>query len=282
MLAEENSPLSFQRQEGWDPRVHVAQCGDLVRAHLIVCERFVLVYDTLLGPKSGSWLRSQALDLGQGRPILVVNSHADWDHYFGNMSFPDTILASEQCAQRITGAVGLAELQKKRQEHPTSYDTVTLRGPTVHLQGSTTIDGGDLLIKLLPTPGHRPDHLALHLPQIATLFPGDCVEDPIPLIDEESCPSSHTIAELITSLEMMLALKPAWVLANHAPAQAGTTRIEANLSYLRRLQQEADRAPNLENLQQAFPANPSWATFYQKAHQSHLQFAWEQITRFAS
>ena len=53
MQAEEGHLLKLSSNQGWDPRIQVAECGDLVRAYLIKTERFLLVYDTLLGPKSG-------------------------------------------------------------------------------------------------------------------------------------------------------------------------------------------------------------------------------------
>ena len=276
MLVEENLPLAFEASAGWDPRIHCAKCGDLVRAYLIVCQRFVLVYDTLLGPKSGGWLREAALGMAEGRPLLVVNSHADWDHYFGNMSFPDTILASRLCSQRIAGKVGAAELEKKRREHPSCYDAVRLVPPTVAVEGETVLDGGDLTVHLLPTAGHRPDHLALWIAEIATLFPGDCVEDPVPLVDEDSGPASRTLAELIASLESMAALAPEWVLANHAPPQRGIGRISANLAYLRDLRDRATAASSLEELATACPAAAQWGEFYRNAHHAQIRMAWEQ------
>lgn len=276
MLVEENLALSLEPNGGWDERIHCAKCGDLVRAYAVVCQRFVLVYDTLLGPKSGGWLRQKALEWADGRPLLVVNSHADWDHYFGNMAFPEPILASRQCALRISSGVGAAELKKKQREHPACYGEVRLVTPTVALEGEALLDGGDLTFHLLPTRGHRPDHLALWIPEIATLFPGDCVEDPIPLVDEDSAPESHTVHELVESLQTMAALAPEWVLANHAAPEPGTSRIEANLAYLRRLQTLAAEALSLEELRQAMPAENSWSPFYREAHQAQTRMAWEQ------
>ena len=138
MIVEESLRLQCEPNAGWDPRVTVAKCGEMVRAYLIATERFVLVYDTLLGPKSGAWLHDKALALAQGRPLVVFNSHADWDHYFGNMCFPDaTIISSHLCAERITGGVGAAELAKKVAEHPRCYGEVRLLAPTITVEGVT-------------------------------------------------------------------------------------------------------------------------------------------------
>ena len=276
MIVEEGLELSIEANIGWDPRIKVAKCGDLVRAYIIKSERFVLVYDTLLGPQSGSWLRQQALMFGSDNPILVVNSHADWDHYFGNMAFSDTILGTKLCADRIQGGVGAMELAKKRTEHPDSYKTVSLVAPSVQAPGGFRLDGGDLTFELLHTPGHRPDHLALWIPEIKTLFPGDCVEEPIPLVDEDSKVYDETVQELVDSLEQFLKCKPQWVLANHAAPENGTERVQENLQYLKGLQEFALQSKDLAELNAHCPADSDWSDSYRTAHQNQVRMAWEQ------
>lgn len=278
MLVEENLTLRFEPPGGWDPRIHMAVCGNLVRAYLIESERFVLVYDTLLGPLSGGLLRQKALEVACGRPLLVVNSHSDWDHVYGNMVFPEPILGSRLCTERLLGAAGQTEWAKKCQEHPDWYPAVRLVPPSVALEGGAVLHGGDLTFELLPTTGHRPDHLALWIREIATLLPGDCVEDPIPLVDEDSTPDSCTVEELKRSLDRLAALQPAWVLANHAPPEAGTGRLQANRDYLQRLQDQAAQAQDLDQLRQALPTPEAWGDFYREAHRQQLRMAWEQRT----
>lgn len=277
MLVEENLPLEFQANAGWDPRFHVAKCGELVRSYLIESQRFLVVYDTLLGPKSGGWLRREAERLAQGRPIVVVTSHADWDHYFGNQCFEDRlILGSRACYVRVAGEVGHSELEKKRAESPACYADVRLVAPNLILDGPGQLDGGDLSFQLLPTVGHRPDHLALYIPECSTLLPGDCVEDPIPLVDEDSDLTDNTVEELKQSLQLMLELRPEWVLANHAAPEQGTARLQSNLEYLQNLQRAALAARSLEDLRRETPADSSWSDFYRQAHSCQVRMAWEQ------
>lgn len=275
MKAEENLELEVEPNAGWDPRIRVAKCGALVRSYLLKTDNFLLIYDTLLGPKSGQWLRQQALDFAEGRPLLVVNSHADWDHYFGNMCFPEPILGSTQCYRRITQGVGEKERRMKLKEHPQDYADLKLVAPSILVE-QATLQGGDLSVQVLATLGHRPDHLALYIPEINTLLPGDCVEDPIPLVDEDSQPGDQTLEQLCTSLQTMLDLNPSWVLANHAAPESGTGRMEANLAYLRSLQRQTQTASSLEELQESHPPSSEWDEFYQKAHRNQLRMAWEQ------
>lgn len=279
-LVEENLEVSVEPGD-WDPRIRCIKCGDLVRSYLIKTERFLLVYDTLLGPKSGAFLKSQAEEFAQGRTIMVVNSHADWDHYFGNMMFSGPILGTKLMEQRVTGGTGAKELEQKQKEHPGCYKDVQLTPPTVGLSGDTSLYGGDLTIKLLVSKGHRPDHLAMYIPEIQTLFPGDCVEDPIPLVDEDSDQTSHTLQELIESLQGFLQLEPSWVLANHAQPEDSVHRIQANVSYLQNLQTQAQEAQSLDDLRKALPADQQWDEFYQKAHHNQTRMAWQQTRRRA-
>lgn len=279
MIVEENLEVSLEPNGGWDPRIQIVRCGDVVRAYLIKTERFVLVYDTLLGPKSGGFLRAQALEFGQGLDLLVVNSHADWDHYFGNMAFPETILATNLAVRRIKGEYGQRELAQKRSDSLESYQDVVLRPPTVGLPSHATLHGGDLTLELSLSKGHRPDHLSLYIPQIATLFPGDCVEEPIPLVDEDSDEKSRTFDELIASLHQFVRLNPEWVLANHAAPERGVNRIVRNLKYLEELRQKALKATSLQSLAETNPPDPDWGDFYRKAHNNQVRMAWEQTRR---
>jgi len=276
MIVEENMEISVETNTGWDPRIVSIKCGDLVRAYLIKTEKFVVVYDTLLGPKSGGFLKERALELAEGRKLIVVNSHSDWDHYFGNMVFDEPILSTEMMIKRIASGLGRKELDKKRKEHPESYQDVVLTSPTIGLPAYASLHGGDLTVELTLVKGHRPDHLCLYIPEIATVLPGDCVEDPIPLVDEESDEKSRTLTEFIDTLHRFLRVQPKWVLANHAAPQEGVTRVEANLAYLENIQLQARQAQSLDQLIAENPASQEWDTFYQGAHRNNLRMAWQQ------
>ena len=154
---EENLEVSVEPNHGWDSRIKCIKCGDLVRSYLIKTKRFVLVYDTLLGPKSGGFLREQALMFADGTPLVVVNSHADWDHYFGNMMFPEMILGSQLRVKRVTGQVGQKELEEKRREHPRDK------------WGEQENNGFDFVRILFPNVSA---FIAPEITQIAQLFPG--------------------------------------------------------------------------------------------------------------
>ncbi len=270
MLVEQDLTLELLPNGGWDARIEVVQVGDLVRSHLIYTQNFTVVYDTLLGPLSGAYLARRAAE--RGKPVLVVDSHSDWDHYWGNQCFSAPILGLQLTAERILGDFGKAELSKKSEEHA-SYGAVKLVAPTIRLQGETTLDGGDLTLHLLHTPGHRPDHLALYIPEIRTLLPGDAVETPFALLDEVN-PQSD-LEQMEATLERFLALDVDWLLCNHAPPQAGKELVRSNLDFYRRLKHQARLSDSVESLIRQFPyTGPADADFYRKDHARICQAAW--------
>ena len=273
MQVEAGLKLELLENQGWDSRIEGVQVGTLVRSHLIYTQNFTVVYDTLLGPLSGGFLAQRIQQRAPDKPVLVVVSHSDWDHYCGNQCFSCPILGLELAAQRILGEFGAAELAQKSLEHP-SYAQVRLVAPNVRLQGEFSLHGGDLTLQLLHTPGHRPDHLALYIPEIATLLPGDAVETPFALLDEGQ-PSTQ-LAAMQTTLQRFLDLDINWLLCNHAPPQAGKALIEGNLAYYRGLIEAARTSDSLDLMLQCFPyTGPADQDFYRKDHERICAAAWE-------
>lgn len=270
MQVEEGHPIRVLENHGWDPRIEIIQVGEVVRCHLISTEKFVVVYDTLLGPQSGAFLKQRL----QGRTPLIVNSHSDWDHYWGNQCFDGTpILGLQLCAERIEGDFGQAELTRKRAENP-HYSEVKLVAPNVRLQGECTIHGGDLTLQLLHTPGHRPDHLAIYIPEIATLLPGDAVETPFALLDEGQ--PNEDLTNMQLTLQRFLELDVAWLLCNHAPPQPGKELVQSNLDYYRKLVYKAQNSGSLEQLKVRFKyPGPADQDFYKKEHERICEAAWK-------
>lgn len=273
MLVEADLPLQWLDNQGWDPRIEIVQVGSLVRSHLIYTQRFTVVYDTLLGPQSGGCLAQRVQQRAPDKPVVVVVSHSDWDHCWGNQCFEGLILGLQLTAERILGEVGAKELETKIQEHP-SYARVRRVAPNLCLNGEARLDGGDLTLQLLHTPGHRPDHLALYVPEIHTLLPGDAVETPFALLDEVD-PRQDLLA-MESSLQRLLDLPVEWLLCNHAPPQAGNQLVRSNLNYYQQLRREAARAESLEQLLQRYPySGPPEEDFYRKDHERICRAAWE-------
>lgn len=225
--------VDWLRNQGWDPRIHIAANADLVNVFLIVTTRYTVLVDTLLNATTARALLDYAQPYLVTRPLLVINTHADWDHAWGNELFagpkplyPAPIIAHHACAARLRGEESRATLAAMQQENAELFANITLTPPTLTFADSLTIDGGDLTLHLVHTPGHTEDHIAIHIPEISTLLPGDAAEYPFPMPD-----SPQTLPTLRASLHNLAAFEATNALYCHAPLTSGPQLIHDNIAY---------------------------------------------------
>src|SRR2546421_6958444 len=221
--------------------------GMEVDAYVVITERYIVVFDTLLCPADVSIMMQLVEDQLPGRQLLVVNSHADWDHSWGNAYFTGEhaapILAHGYCFTRLQSeeaSKGLLDYQKR---YPI-FQNVSLVAPTITFTQPLTIHGGDLTIELLPAPGHTTDHIAAWIPELSLLLAFDAVEKPIPFLE-----NAEAVPSMFATLERFLALQPKRVLCSHGKS-TNAALVEENLSYFREIER---RSRNL--LQRHHPTN---------------------------
>jgi glyoxylase-like metal-dependent hydrolase (beta-lactamase superfamily II) len=117
----------------------------------------------------------------------------------------------------------VAEMKAK---DPEAYGPVVPTPPTVCFEGGLTLDGGDLTVELVPTPGHAPGHVSLWLPEIRTLLAADAAEPPFPFAR-----STQDLPDLRASLARLASLEPEVALYCHAPVDAGPGLLDDNIAY---------------------------------------------------
>ncbi len=224
--------------EGWDDRILVANCGPLVNVFIILTQRYVVLVDTLINPVTATTLLEIARPYLPGRQLLAVNTHADWDHAWGNQVFagsqalyPAPVIGTRLCAERIRSPEAAQTLASMREREPERFGDVQLVPPTIVFEERLTIDGGDLTLHLFATPGHQPDHISLYIPEIQTLLAGDSAEVPFPFSR-----SAQDLPVLRDSLARMEALQPAYALYCHAPVTAGPELLRQNSAYFNELE----------------------------------------------
>jgi len=171
--------------------------------------------------------------LAAGRTLLVINTHADYDHAWGNQLFADAdapfpapIIGSQRCANRLRTGEEAALLQEMQRAEPEIFGDVRLTPPTVRFDGELKIDGGDLTLHLIPTPGHTEDHVSIYIPEIATLLAADAAELPYP-----AARTPAGLPLMRASLAALAALNAQTVLYCHAPVTAGPQLLHDNLAY---------------------------------------------------
>jgi glyoxylase-like metal-dependent hydrolase (beta-lactamase superfamily II) len=256
-----------------------------VDAYVVITDRYVVVLDTLLCPEDVAAMMQEVQGELAGRQVLVVDSHADWDHSWGNAYFTGEyaapIIAHNYCRTRILSEearVGLADYQ---QRYPL-FHSVRLVPPTITFDHQLTILGGDLTIELIPAPGHHPDHIAAWIPELRLLLAFDAVEKPLPIIEDAA-----GVQPMFNTLERFLALQPERLLCSHGKTTSPEL-ISTNLAYLREIERrsramlathhptsaELEHASNLIGypFEEIVPPNEEVdRTFYTWAHESNTR-----------
>ena len=226
--------LELVHNQGWDERILVCRNGELVDTFIVVTDNHVVLIDTLINPTTAAQMVEFAQPyLTGGRSLLVVNTHADYDHAWGNQLFVEAdarhaapIIATRLCAERFAGpkeAETLAEFQAKE---PAIFDEVKLTAPTLLFDQELTIQGGDLSLELFATPGHTADHLSIYIPEIRTLLAADAAELPYPFAR-----TVDGLPAMRASLAKLAALEADYVLYCHAPVTIGGQLLNDNLAY---------------------------------------------------
>jgi glyoxylase-like metal-dependent hydrolase (beta-lactamase superfamily II) len=164
-----------------------------VRAVLLIGATSACVIDTLARPED----MAPFIDIvdRSGLRCIVVDTHADWDHAWGNCAFANSsIIGHTLCEARLRSREARDELARKRNERSGFFDGVRLVPPTVTFESQMTIDLGTFEIRLHHLPGHTRDSIVAYVPQRGLLIAGDCVEEPFPLL--ESGPLDTWVAAL--------------------------------------------------------------------------------------
>lgn len=164
-----------------------------VRGALVVGERRAVVFDTLSRPHD---MRTFVPLIGD-RELVVVYSHADWDHIWGTAGLPyqrARIVAHDLTRTRFDADVP-ATLTQKQAAEPGAWDDVVLVAPTVCFDREWSLDLGGMTLTLSHLPGHTPDCIVGFIPERGVLLGGDTVETPCPVVPPDA-PLAAWIEEL--------------------------------------------------------------------------------------
>jgi glyoxylase-like metal-dependent hydrolase (beta-lactamase superfamily II) len=226
-----------------------------VDAYCITTRNFIIICDTLLCPEDMQYMLQTLQEQLAGRQLLIINSHADWDHTWGNSyvqtaAAPNALLiAHALCAQRMNTAENQAFLQDYQQRFPL-FKHVAITTPRLAFTDTLSLDGGDLQLELLHTPGHCSEHCSLWLPALRVLLAFDAAESPFPTIGNIA-----GVTDMFETLEKLVSLQPVTVLCSHGQT-SNPDILTKNLSYLRTIAQRAKTLlaslhPDSKQLEQA-------------------------------
>jgi glyoxylase-like metal-dependent hydrolase (beta-lactamase superfamily II) len=234
----------------WSTRVALGEYD--VRGALVLGERVALVWDTLARPRD---MRPYLPFVGS-RELVVVYSHADWDHIWGTAglgSATTRIIGHDACRARFDEDVQ-GVLAGKQRDEPGQWDDVVLVPPTETFAEQQSIDLGRLTITLSHLPGHTRDCIVGFVPERGLLLAGDTVETPCPVV-----PPGAPLDAWIGSLRRWEADgRVRSVIPAHGPI-GGREVITRNIAYL-------------EALRDGHPIEPAGTLtpFYRKTHEANV------------
>jgi glyoxylase-like metal-dependent hydrolase (beta-lactamase superfamily II) len=207
--------------------------GMEVDAYIVITDRHVIVLDTLLCPEDVSIMIQSVNNELRGRSLLCIDSHADWDHAWGNCYFTGEnvapIIAHDHCFTRLQSTEAHLELLDFQQLSST-FKNVFLLPPTITFKQHFTIHDSNLTIELLHAPGHHLDQIVAWIPERRLLLAFDSVEEPLPIIEGVNC-----VPHMFTTLEYLITLQPLRVLCSHGKTTS-PDQVKQNLAYIREIE----------------------------------------------
>ncbi|OEF99755.1 hypothetical protein BHF71_07595 [Vulcanibacillus modesticaldus] len=209
------------------PRSIVISFPELDQINLLAIygEKFTYLCDTYLGPDPMEQLKKVFRRDGRNQPIIVFNSHWDWDHIWGNCAFADSmIIAHKKCRENLEKGFW-SELNKNKQYARGEVKPVF---PNILFEKRLTFmeDG----VEFFYSPGHTADSASCYDKKENILYVGDNVEFPIPYIQDKD------LKHYINTLKMYLNLNPRYIITGHGE-NASIELIKSNLEYVKKLYQ---------------------------------------------
>jgi len=157
----------------------------------------LLVVDTRSSPVEAAQIEADLRQLGAGPVRCVVNTHAHFDHTFGNQHFgPGSSLDVPIYGHHLVPA-HLDEYERPRLaawhdgtggEPARDWGGMAITPPTHLVQSPQSLDLGGRDVELLPLGrGHTDNDLVIHVPDVRTWIVGDVVEESGPPMYGSGC-----------------------------------------------------------------------------------------------
>ena len=182
-----------------------------VNISLVGSERGLLVVDTHGSSKAAREVVDDIRRLGAGEVVAVVNTHAHFDHTFGNDTFRTTyggipIHAHEDAVRELEEFTANRTKQRYGESddpHREEIEETRVVLPDNTFSSAVAVDLGDRLVELVhPGRGHTSGDLVVVVPDVNVLLAGDLVEESAaPAINGDAFPMEWPV-----SLDIVLSL----------------------------------------------------------------------------
>ncbi|MBD3189422.1 MAG: MBL fold metallo-hydrolase [Candidatus Heimdallarchaeota archaeon] len=183
--------------------------------HFFIC-------DTFLGPDSMKPVIDYLEKEFEEKPIVIFNSHAHWDHYWGNCSFPNPLIISHEKTIQIMKEKGEEELNKYQKFQK---GDIQLRFPTILFKEALSFPKEKIVF--FYTPGHTIDSSSCFDFKDKILFAADNLESPIPYL------SNDDLSPYLSSYKSYQDLPVEIYIPGHGPICNDDNLFQQNLEYLK-------------------------------------------------
>ena len=190
--------------------------------YVINGNKHIFVCDTFLGPdpmeKVLTYLEKNGV---KRKPFIAFNSHYDYDHYWGNQCFKDSIiLAHEQCI--INMEMEAESDLKEFDAHKKGDIELTFPNTLFHKKISFVDD----VVEFYHTPGHTSDSSSCYDYYDQVLFVGDNIETPLPYL------RIHNLDDYANTLREYLTGDVKFIISGHDDLMENKELVKSNLKYL--------------------------------------------------
>ncbi|MBM7509966.1 MBL fold metallo-hydrolase [Nocardioides sp. 31GB23] len=158
-----------------------------VNVSVVAGDRGLVVVDTHGSAAAGRRVLDDVRRLGAGEVVAVVNTHAHFDHAFGNVAFREAdpevpihahegaVAGLEATSVADTAAAHAGGADDPRREEVLATEVVL---PDRTFSSATVLDLGDRVLELVhPGPAHTAGDLVVLVPDAQVLLAGDLVEE---------------------------------------------------------------------------------------------------------
>jgi cyclase len=188
----------------------------------------------------------KATGFGAERIGVVVNTHSNGDHTFGNnLAKNATIIASEACAKEMReegDPKGLANLMKNAEQMGEvgkwfkeifgvfDFAGVTFRLPDRTFTGEESIKVGDKVVRLIQVgPAHTAGDVIAYVPSNRVVYTGDIL-----FIEGTPIAWAGPVSNWIKACDLIMALDAEAIVPGHGPItdRAGVKKMQDYLVYV--------------------------------------------------
>lgn len=190
--------------------------GFLTYMYLIEKKDVYYVIDTYCGCDAMALVKEDMVNAL--KDVVVINTHAHWDHVWGNGAFEGVPVIGHKLTQIEMRSHYDTALERNAKYRMGNTDRVE---PNITFQRQMTIDD----LELIYSPGHTKDSITIYDKDTGLLIVGDNLE--LPLIYLES----QEIDDYISSLELYNKLEVTYIAAGHN-LEIKKTDLEEMIQYL--------------------------------------------------